>query len=175
MSTVRSLNQSTTREDVTVFEDVVEEQREVESFPSMDDAIKVIRAPTFLLKVLELVLNSIALIEFMADYTPIMAHKSKWAVILGTLVGYIMISIMTIVAALLKSPLPRSLFLTITLSAVLMFFATGGLIFEQYHQAKHSTAHLLISGMVALISGITYACHFVLTLYNYGNTWRCGS
>jgi hypothetical protein len=147
----------------------------MDPFPSMDDSIQVVKTPSFLIKVLELVLSSIALIEFMADSTPILAPKSKWAVMLGTLVGYIMISIIIIIAALLRTPLPRLLLLVINLSAVLMFIAAGGLIFEQYHNAKEPTGNLMISGLVALLCGVVYCGDFLLTLFNYGDAWRCSS
>ena len=52
-------------------------------------------------------LNSVATALFMADTYALSTLKSKWALIFGTLVGFIMISIIIITTTILNSPLHR--------------------------------------------------------------------
>jgi hypothetical protein len=67
------------------------------------------------------------------------------------------------------------LILMISLPAAIMFFSTGGIILEQYHQSKNSSGHLIAAGLVCFINGLTYLCDFALTVYNHGDSWPFGS
>jgi len=53
------------------------------------------------------VLNSIATALYMSDNSGIRAWSSTWAVIYGTLIGFIMISIIIILTTILSSPMHR--------------------------------------------------------------------
>jgi hypothetical protein len=139
----------------------------MEALPKMNDAAQFIKSPTFLIKVLELLLSSLAMTLLMADTTILVAVKPKWAVMFGTLVGFIMISIITIVGGVLKTPLHRTLILMMTLPAALLFFTTGGIIIEAFHHARVSTGYLVTSGIVAFINGFAYIGDFALTFYKY--------
>jgi hypothetical protein len=138
----------------------------MEVSPKMKDAANLVRSPIFLVKVLELVLSSTAMILFMADTTQLFVVRPKWAVMLGTLVGFIMISIITIVGDVLNTPVHRKLILMLTLPAALLFFSTGGIIIEAYHHASVSTGYLVTSGILAFINGFAYFGDFALTFYN---------
>jgi len=54
------------------------------------------------------VMNSLATALFMADTSDIQVSRSKWAVLYGTLVGFIMISIIIIITTILKRHLHRT-------------------------------------------------------------------
>jgi ABC-type Fe3+-siderophore transport system permease subunit len=96
------------------------------------------------------------MIMFMSDTTHISATRSQWAVMLGTLVGFIMISIIVIVAAVLKAPLHKNMILLINVPAAFMFICTSIIIFMQHHNAQKSTGYLLVAGMFALMNCIAY-------------------
>lgn len=164
---MRSLDQATTRKYVTHLEDKVQKEREMDSFPSMDDVSRLSKSPTFLLKILELVLNIFAIILFVSDSTSLMLVRSKWAVLLGTLIGFLMVSIIIILTALLKHPLPRPMIMMIALPAAFMFFATGGIMMEQYSNIGNSTGCLLTAGIICFMNGFTYLWHFVLIFRYY--------
>jgi hypothetical protein len=139
----------------------------MDKLPKMDDVVGFFKSPTLMIKVLELVLSSLAMILFMCDTTQLVTVKSKWAVMLGTLIGFIMISIITIVGRVLKTPLHRMMILMITLPAAFLFFSAGGIIMEAWHFASSSTGYLISSGIVAFINGFAYLGDFLLTFYNY--------
>jgi hypothetical protein len=139
----------------------------MEALPKTSDVAHFIKSPTFLIKILELVLSSLAMTLFMADTTHLVVAKAKWAVMFGSLIGFIMISIITIVGAVLKIPLHRTLILIMTPPAALLFFASGGIIMEAFHHASRSTAYLISSGIVAFINGFVYCGDFALTFYKY--------
>jgi putative Ca2+/H+ antiporter (TMEM165/GDT1 family) len=138
----------------------------MEALPTMTDLAHHLKSPTFLIKILELMLSILAIAMFMADSTQIVTLKSKWAVIFGTIIGFIMISIITVAGSLLKTPLHRSLILMITLPAALLFLAAGGLLFEAFNHASKSTAYLIISGISTFTNGLVYLCDFILTFKN---------
>jgi hypothetical protein len=102
----------------------------------------------------------------MVDTTRLLAVKPKLAVLFGTFIGFIMISIIAIVGDILKTPLHRKLTLMTTLPAALLFFATGGIIIEAFHHASVSTGYLVTSGIVAFINGFAYIWEFALTFYD---------
>ncbi|XP_021937670.1 uncharacterized protein LOC110838633 [Zootermopsis nevadensis] len=126
------------------------------------------RSPTFLAKILELVLNCLSIVLFMWDTSYLITAKSKWAVVFGTLIGFLMISIIIMVAIVIDSPLHRILILLVTLPAAFLFFSTGGILIETWYNAKHSTGYLIGSGILAFFSGITYLGDFALTFFKYG-------
>jgi FtsH-binding integral membrane protein len=134
----------------------------MEALPKKSDFGNLIKSPTFLIKILELVLTSLAVTLFMAVTTRIVAVKAKWAIMSGTLIGFIMISVITIVGGVLKTPLHRTLILI-----ALLFFAAGGIILEAFHNASNSTAYLISSGIVAFFNGFVYCGDFALTFYKY--------
>ncbi|XP_023708937.1 uncharacterized protein LOC111865273 [Cryptotermes secundus] len=127
-----------------------------------------IKSPTFLAKIFELVLCCIAVVLFMSDTSYLATVKSKWAVVFGTLIGFIMISIIVIVGSVLNTPPHRTLMLMIALPAAFMFFSTGGIIIETWYHANDSTAYLIGSGILAFITGFIYLGDFALTFFNYG-------
>jgi hypothetical protein len=139
----------------------------MEALPEKNDVVQLIKSPTFVIKVLELLLTSLAMTLLMADTTHIVAVKGKWAVMFGTLIGFIMISIITIVGRVLKTPLHRSLMLMINLSAALLFLTAGGILFEAFHHASSSTGCLVSSAIVTFINGFVYCGDFALTFYNF--------
>ena len=53
-------------------------------------------------------LDSVATALFMADTSGLFAWKPKWAVLFGTLIGFIMITIIIITTTILNSPLHRT-------------------------------------------------------------------
>jgi hypothetical protein len=55
------------------------------------------------------VLGSLAMALFMSDTSYLVTVKAKWAVVFGTLIGFIMISIIIIVGGILNTPLHRTL------------------------------------------------------------------
>jgi len=53
-------------------------------------------------------MSSVATALFMADTSFLQALKPKWAVLFGTLIGFIMISIIIIITTILYNPLHRT-------------------------------------------------------------------
>jgi hypothetical protein len=133
----------------------------------MDDIAQLFKSSSFLLKLLEMVLNIFAIILFVNDTTSLMLVRSKWAVLLGTLIGFLMVSIIVVISTVLKTPLHRTLIMIISLPAAFMFFATGGIMLEQYSNIANATGCLLTAGIVAFIDGFVYLGDFVLTFRNY--------
>lgn len=134
----------------------------------MANVTGLIKSPTFLAKILELVLCSLAIVLFMSDTSYLVTVKSKWAVVFGTLIGFIMISIIVIVGSVLNPPPHRTLMMMIALPAAFMFFSTGGIIIETWYHATRSTGYLIGSGILAFITGFIYLGDFALAFFNYG-------
>lgn len=127
-----------------------------------------LKSPTFLAKILELALNSISTALFMAETYSLVTMKSKWAVLFGTLVGFIMISIIIIITTILNSPLHRTVMLMVTLTGAFLFFATGGLIIETWYNAANATGYLIGAGIIAFLNGFVYLGDFALTSFKFG-------
>jgi hypothetical protein len=58
----------------------------------------------------------------------------------------------------------------ITLVGAFLFFATGGLIFEMWHDANHVTGYLISSGFVAFFNGFVYLGDCALTFSRNDHT-----
>jgi len=125
------------------------------------------KSPTFFAKILELVLAAIATGIFMAENSFLLTYRSKWAVMFGTLIGFIMISIIIIITTVLNNPLHKAVLLMVSLAAAVMFFATGGIMFELYHNSSRASGLLIGSGMFAFLNGIVYLVDGGITL-KYG-------
>jgi hypothetical protein len=55
----------------------------------------------------------------------------------------------------------------VTVSAAFLFFATGGIMFETWHNATTTSGYLIGSGVMAFINGFVYLGDFALTLFKY--------
>jgi hypothetical protein len=55
----------------------------------------------------------------------------------------------------------------VTLSAAFLFFATGGLIFETWHNVTTTSGLLIGSGVMAFINGFVHLGEFALILFRY--------
>lgn len=127
-----------------------------------------LKSPTFYLKVLELVMSAVATGLFTAE-TSSVGTKPKWAVVFGTLIGFIMISIIVIISTIMNSPLHRNMILMITAAGALMFITTGALIFEMWDHQAYVTGYLIGSGFVAFLNGFVYIADCILTFFKYRN------
>ena len=58
----------------------------------------------------------------------------------------------------------------ITLAGAFMFFTTGGLIFEMWHDANHVTGSLVSSGFIAFFNGFVYLGDCALTFFKNDHT-----
>jgi len=56
----------------------------------------------------------------------------------------------------------------ITMAGALLFFTTGGLIFEVWYNATHASGYLIGSGIIAFLNGFVYLGDFVLTTLKFG-------
>jgi hypothetical protein len=56
----------------------------------------------------------------------------------------------------------------VTLSGAFLFFATGGILIETWHNAKYATGYLVGSGVMAFLTGFVYLGDFALTCFKYG-------
>jgi len=121
-----------------------------------------LKSPTFLAKILELALNSVATALFMADTYYLQTTKP-----FGTLIGFIMISIIIIITTILDSPLHRYVMLMTTFCAAFLFFASGGLIFEMWANNSHVTGYLISSGFFAFSNGLVYLVDCALTFFKH--------
>jgi len=56
----------------------------------------------------------------------------------------------------------------ITMAGALMFFTTGGIMFEVWHNASSGTGYLISSGIIAFLNGFVYIADCILTFLKYG-------
>lgn len=125
--------------------------------------LDLIRSPTFLLKVLELILSIV--IAGLTSGQPVGVSPGFYervAVVDGTIVGYIMLGILIIVGYVLRCPLDDKLILISSAAAVLLFVTSGALILDAYTRGA-KLAQILIGGILALINGLVYAGDAFLT------------
>ncbi|XP_023727323.1 uncharacterized protein LOC111875357 [Cryptotermes secundus] len=121
---------------------------------------------TFWLKILELTVTAVC-IGLVADNWNVAMTPSKVAVVNGTLVGYIMLSIVIILGIALDIPLDRTLVLVITLPGAVMFITSGALMIESWDRNPNTTGEVLGSGVMALLNGFIYLVDFGLTYFKY--------
>ena len=55
-----------------------------------------------------------------------------------------------------------------TAAGAIMFFATGGLMFEMWKNQRDATGCLMGSGIIAFLNGFIYLADCVLTFLKYG-------
>lgn len=122
--------------------------------------------PTFWLKILELIVAAICA-GLAADEWTVAMSPSKAAVVNGTLIGYIMLSIVVILGTVLDIPLDRTLILIITLPGAVMFIASGAIMMEAWDKSANRSGEVLGSGIMAVINGLVYLTDFGLTYFKY--------
>ncbi|XP_021931841.1 uncharacterized protein LOC110835674 isoform X1 [Zootermopsis nevadensis] len=122
--------------------------------------------PTFLLKILQLVVTIIC-VGLVASEWYVAASPTKTAVVNGTLIGYIMLSTVIILGVILDTPLDRKLILVITLPGAVMFFASGAIMMEAWNIYAVRSDKVLGAGILTFLNGIAYIADFVLTFLKY--------
>jgi hypothetical protein len=55
----------------------------------------------------------------------------------------------------------------ITLAGAFMFFTTGGLIIETWNKNTNPTGYLIVSGIIAFLTGFVYLGDLALTVFKY--------
>jgi len=116
------------------------------------------------MKGIESVLTIIC-IALVADMWYVAMTPLKTVTVIGTLMGYTMLSAVIILGLVLNVPLDRKLVQLITLPGAVMYFASGCLMLEAWRYVSSRADNLLTAGILALANGFIHLVEFVLTYY----------
>ncbi|XP_049794024.1 uncharacterized protein LOC126203698 [Schistocerca nitens] len=123
-----------------------------------------IRSPSFLIKVVELVLSII--IAGLTTGQAVAASPDiyvRLAVVDGTIVCYIILGVLIIIGYVLECPIHTKLILISSAAACVLFVTTGGLILDAYTRSYFKVTQVIIAGILALVNGVVYAADAFLS------------
>ncbi|GFG28744.1 hypothetical protein Cfor_02991 [Coptotermes formosanus] len=123
-----------------------------------------LRMPTFIMKVTELVVTIIC-VALVTDMWYVAMTPAKTAIVNGTFVGYILLSTVIILGLILDTPLDRTLVLVVTLPGAVMFFASGSIMMQAWNNFGSQADRLLLSGVLSFLNGFVYLVDFVLNCF----------
>lgn len=124
------------------------------------------RMPTFVMKVIELVVTTVC-VGLVTDMWYVAMTPAKTVVVNGTFVGYIMLSTVIILGFVLDTPLDRKLVQVVTLPGAVMFFASGSIMTEAWKNFGSQADRLLVSGILTFLNGFIYLADFVFNCFRY--------
>ncbi|XP_067015297.1 uncharacterized protein [Anabrus simplex] len=128
--------------------------------------LQTLKKPTFVLKLVELVLAVIA-IALVAD--SFIGIGGKLSTIYGTYIGFLILSCVMVAALFMETSPHPMLMLVVSAVAGIMFIVAGALCFDLYGTFEHfpNTTGVLVAGIIGIIGGIVYALDAFLTFkYN---------
>lgn len=115
---------------------------------------------------MELVISVVS-VGLLAGLGGVATDNHKLALVYGTVVGFIMVSVVTIGASVIDNGLHRTLIMMISLPAAFLFFASGAIMIQSWATVSGVSYRVLVSGIVAFSNGIVYLVDLALAYFRH--------